>query len=155
MKWNFRLLSKMGQSNYKFWMGIVTVAECVCLQRCQQTFEKFFQCMENLAGREAHQISARMKKVKKSYPPKKGKVSFQGQGPLRILWCLPKFRCHLYVTDRRAGLSHHGSRTKKREGETKRGGDETQFRSRATLTLLLLVQVGDWIHGTQCFKQNY
>ena len=78
MKWNFRLLPKMGQSNYKFWMGIVTVAECVCLQRCrcQQTFEKFFQCMENMAEKHI-KFPQEWKMLRNLIPPKKERSAFR------------------------------------------------------------------------------
>ena len=54
--------------------------ECVSAE-VSTKFREIFPMYGEL-GREAFQISAGMKKVEKSYPPQKGKVSFQGQGLL-------------------------------------------------------------------------
>ena len=55
-------------------------AECVSAE-VSTKFREIFPMYGEL-GREAFQISTGMKKGEKSYPPQKGKVSFQGQGLL-------------------------------------------------------------------------
>ena len=128
-------------------------AECVSAE-VSTKFREIFPMYGEL-GREAFQISTGMKKVEKSYPPKKGKVIFQGKGLLRILWCLLKFRRHLYVTDRRAGLSHHGSRTKKERGRR----DSIQIPGYTGTATAAAGPVSGirfmGLNATERFKQNY
>ena len=138
MKWNFRLLSKMGPANYKFWAGIVTVAEgwvcCVCLQRCQQNFEKFFQCMENLAEKHS-KFPQEWKKLRNLIPPKKERSAFRVRAFSEY--------CDVYwnFVDTSTLLTGALGCPTTEAGQRKRGGDETQFRSRATLALPLLLRV--------------
>ena len=136
MKWNFRLLSKMGPANYKFWAGDGgwRLSVSVCLQRCQQYFEKFFQCMENLADKHS-KFPQEWKKLRNRIPPKKERSAFRVRA---FSECCDVYRN--FVDTSTTWLTGALGCPTTEAGQRKRGGDETQFRSKAALPLLLRVR---------------